>query len=425
MIKPFFSSSSETKLIQVVYSFFEEITSLAQKNKKIEIHIMTFSFTEKFISDRLLEIVKAHKNVTIKIIADWGNISEEAGRRVYSLAKLNLENLQVRFKYDQPYLWDETHQKLLWNYNTSLGLLHHRTAVVVVDKKPIKLLTGSFNWTKSATKNHENLILLTAFKDSDSNLLNDFEEEFEVIWNDSNLTLSFKDSLIHLGLVKSYYLENSKITPKEIHDKISLYKDLSSAKSIKFNKRLLQDKAVVAFSSHHPFKKSRKRGFSKSINDRYFMMMKNSGIEKPVPITITTVALDIIFRSKPNTILRVAMFALSVRVPEYGALIEAARRKVQVKLLLDRKTNVYAIEKLKAIAVQENIPLEIRFGKRSMHQKYIVDLCLGNVLTGTANMTTDASNRHAEHRFIFRSNKPLAKSFACDFDEIWNRITLR
>ncbi|MBV1924435.1 MAG: hypothetical protein KUG68_10460 [Flavobacteriaceae bacterium] len=194
------------------------------------------------------------------------------------------------------------------------------------------------------------------------------------------------------------------------------------------NKRLktiVKNNNLVAFSATHPISKINSHGFSSVVNKRYFNMMKNSGKEKLVPLTLNTLSLDIIARAKAKTTLRVAIYALSVRVPEYNALLEAARRGVFIKIIFDRNVNIYTMDRISEVISKEKINIELRAGKRGMHQKYIVDETEGNVLTGTANMTTDSIQRHAEHRFLFKSNPELAEAFTQDFETIWSRITLR
>jgi PLD-like domain len=57
-----------------------------------------------------------------------------------------------------------------------------------------------------------------------------------------------------------------------------------------------------------------------------------------------------------------------------------------------------------------------------MHQKYVLHPRSAIVLTGTANMTTDASARHWEHRILIRGHEPLVAQFCEDFDVIWSRL---
>jgi phosphatidylserine/phosphatidylglycerophosphate/cardiolipin synthase-like enzyme len=58
-----------------------------------------------------------------------------------------------------------------------------------------------------------------------------------------------------------------------------------------------------------------------------------------------------------------------------------------------------------------------------MHQKYIVHEETATVVTGTANMSTDASSRHSEHRIRISGCGKLAARFCADFDEIWARLS--
>jgi len=423
MIKSFFSSDLETSLISIVSRTLQEVKQF-DKNRKIEIQIMIFSFTEKIISDQLIEITEQNPNLIVRILADWGNISDTEERKIRDLARKKIKNIHIRFKYDQPYLWDEKHHKLRWNYNTSLGLLHHKSICLLIDQQPVKLITGSFNWTKKGGENYENLIELNY--NHLPEILSCFEEEFATIWIDSELSLSYKDALVHVENIKEYFKLNTEQVPEDFFRKDKGQSGSYFRKPIlKKLKTIVKNNNLVAFSATHPISKISSHGFSSIVNKRYFNMMKNSGKEKLVPVTINTLSLDIITRAKPKTTLRVAIYALSVRVPEYNALLEAARRGVTIKIIFDRSVNTYTMDRLIEVITKEDINIELRAGKRGMHQKYIVDLTEKNVLTGTANMTTDSSKRHAEHRFLFKSNPDLAAAFAQDFDTIWNRITLR
>ncbi|MBX2851169.1 MAG: DUF1669 domain-containing protein [Phycisphaeraceae bacterium] len=53
--------------------------------------------------------------------------------------------------------------------------MHHKFAIV--DGK--RLITGSYNWTRGATRNHENVTVLT-----DNQLIEAFGKEFDRLWSD-------------------------------------------------------------------------------------------------------------------------------------------------------------------------------------------------------------------------------------------------
>jgi phosphatidylserine/phosphatidylglycerophosphate/cardiolipin synthase-like enzyme len=118
------------------------------------------------------------------------------------------------------------------------------------------------------------------------------------------------------------------------------------------------------------------------------------------------------------------MYALSSRVPEYGALLDAARRGVRIQILIDREVGQSILARLRAVREREGLPIEIRAGQRMMHQKYIVHPETHTVLTGTANLSTDASFRHSEQRILIRENPAITERFLADFDTIWARLPL-
>jgi phosphatidylserine/phosphatidylglycerophosphate/cardiolipin synthase-like enzyme len=58
-----------------------------------------------------------------------------------------------------------------------------------------------------------------------------------------------------------------------------------------------------------------------------------------------------------------------------------------------------------------------------MHQKYLIHAETATVVTGTANMSTDATSRHSEHRIQIGGCRKLAEQFNADFDTIWGRLS--
>jgi hypothetical protein len=119
------------------------------------------------------------------------------------------------------------------------------------------------------------------------------------------------------------------------------------------------------------------------------------------------------------------MYAMSARVPEYGALIEAARRGCPIEVLLDRKIGKVFGEDLAARAKTEGLPITVRGTNRRMHQNYILAQDCHSVVTGTANLTQDSANHHAEYRILFRNDPALAAQFETDFNTIWQRVAQR
>ena len=114
-------------------------------------------------------------------------------------------------------------------------------------------------------------------------------------------------------------------------------------------------------------------GDAESNRRRHITLCTPGGRTRRVPLTITTLALDVIYRARPGETLLIAMYGLSTRVPEYGALLNAARRGVRLRILLDRKVGKKSAESLSQVLQREHLPIHVKSGHRMMHEKYVVN----------------------------------------------------
>lgn len=411
---------------------------VAGLTKPIDVHIMTFSFTDERIATFLEAMAIDHPNVTIRLIADWGQGSRVAGRRVHHLARLRLPNLVVRYKRDQPYRWDADRGRLRWSYRASRGLLHHKTLGIRIDGAMWRLVCGSFNWTAKAAASYENLLIVTADTADAVGLMQSVQWEFEAMWCDSRVTVSPDEARAHYLKILDEYRADPAKSPGEIvgletgepvglagpHARRGADATEACAGTTSMARPASDADArlAIAFSSPRAHETGGARGYSPHNSRRRFALYKPSGKVKDVPLTITALALDVIARARPGETLKVAMYALSARVAEYGALVEAARRGVRVQILLDGAVGLPMLTQLSAVRDRDALPIDVRAGRRMMHQKYIVHPDTHTVLTGTANLSTDASGRHSEQRILIRGDRGLTERFVADFDTIWARL---
>jgi phosphatidylserine/phosphatidylglycerophosphate/cardiolipin synthase-like enzyme len=396
----------------------------------IDVQITTFSFTDRGIAESLRALAQAGSRATVRIIADWAQGSGDCGRQVASLAK-SLPNVQVRYKRDQPYLWDAEAGRVRWSYRASRGLLHHKTLGIFIDGAPSILICGSLNWTSRAANSYENLLVVTPDDAESRSLMQRMEWEFEAMWRDGSVTLSPDEALSHYRRIISEYQSEPAKLPTAIVG-LPLAEGVATPATDHASRPYQGenaeshdgDRVVVAFSSRCAHDAAAGDGYSARNRARRFVLQKPSGKLKPVPLTLTTLALDVIGRARPGDTLCVAMYGLSTRVPEYGALLEAARRGVRVRIVLDGSVGPLVREHLQLSRDRDGLPIEIRAARsRPMHQKYIVHSEADTVLTGTANLSRDATARHSEHRIAIRQAPALTAAFLADFDAMWSRLS--
>ncbi len=399
-------------------------------SKRVEVHIMTFSFTDARIAHALDNLAATRPNVTIRIIADWRQGSPGAGNRLRDLERAGRPNLLVRYKHDQPYLWDLQRGRLRWSYRTSRGLLHHKTLAILFDGAPWAIVCGSFNWTTRAAHAYENLLVLRADHEDERALLRAVESEFEALWCDGRLTLSPDEARDHYLKILDEYKGDPAKTPASVMG-LGAGQDVTLPAHGPDHGEMNRGEApagtssrhiTIAFSSRGPTESVAGRGYSPHNRDRRFALFKPSGHVKQVPLTLSVLALDVIARAAKGETLKVAMYALSARVPEYAALLDAARRDVHIQILLDGVVGVTIERQLADVIRREALPIEARRGGRMMHQKYLVHPESRTVLTGTANLSTDSSTRHTEQRILIRGDGALTDCFLRDFHMIWTRL---
>jgi phosphatidylserine/phosphatidylglycerophosphate/cardiolipin synthase-like enzyme len=398
----------------------------------VDVNIMTFSFTDPTIAGALAAAAQ-RPGLTIRLIADWTQRAADGHQQVGRLDELSLPGLQVRYKKDQPYVWDPTDARMRWSYRASRGMLHHKTLSVIVDGEPWRLACGSANWTDTAVESYENLLVLSDAMSACRKLMARVELEFEALWSDGTASLSAADAQTHYETLTNFYRRNAYRETDAIFGLSRGHAETLRLMSPHHYSALAcgppddaggADRAhyEIAFSARRPDETKSRAGYSELNSCRLVTLTGPTGRTKIVPLTLTSLALDVIFRARPGQTLLVAMYGLSTRVAEYGALLHMARRGVRLQILLDGKVARRTAETLTRVCASERLPIQVRHGCRTMHQKYVVNVDSADVLTGTANMSTDASARHSEHRLRVLGDRGLAGQFAADFETIWNRV---
>jgi phosphatidylserine/phosphatidylglycerophosphate/cardiolipin synthase-like enzyme len=376
--------------------------------------VMCFAFTDARIAAALVALCRDVPALTLRIVADWSQSARGAPTVLEQMAAAGLRNLFIKFKLDAPYARDDT-GRLRYSYGASWGMLHHKTLLIRLDGGPALMALGSYNWTARGQQAYENLIV-----SDDPALLAAFADEFAALWADHRLT-GTTDRARHVmaRLKAEAALGRDLRDPVLLADVLGVEREMAAPPSAR---RLEDGPVIAAFSGSRPPGGEARAGHAAANDRRALNLLRPAGARRPAPLTLNTLALEAIRGVPSGARLRVAMYALSARVPEFGALIDAARRGVQVDFILDGTIGARCAAAIAGFATRESLPLRVQTTRRRMHQKYLCCPDTGMVLSGTANMTEDATDRHSDHRILWRDAPALAAAFAADFDTISARL---
>lgn len=438
MIGPdvFFSSTSDgVDLMDKLVELLRTEIRHCDPGDAVCISGMVFAFTERRVADTLFDLACRYSNVLIRLIGDWKQGAPHKYNQLPRLARQGRPNLQIRYKLDQPYVRPPSSGDLIWSYRHSLGLLHHKTLSIRRNGIPQLLICGTANWASGARRNYENLFTVRHIATDWSPVLLSVEREFEALWSDGFATLSPSEASHHYRLIQAELAQPRTATaratkpmglrsglgahPQGLHS--ARADDATQHVKLRRTTELASPSApLIAFSARRPCESRATAGYH-PLNRRRFVL--NSGIQgrgepRPKPLTPTNLALSLFAATRADDRLYLAMHGFSARVAEYSALLSALRRGVQCFVVLDGHASADAAVRLQLIAHEEGLPLRLVTTGRVMHQKYLVHQETATILTGTANMSTDARDRHSEHRILIPNNPDLATKFIRDLQTI-------
>lgn len=387
----------------------------ATAGRRVDLQVMCFAFTDSGIARALVALCRDHPGLTLRIVADWSQSARGAPTVLEAMSAEGLRNLYVKFKLDAPYRPDGE-GRLRYSYAASWGMLHHKTLLVALDGTPRLMALGSYNWTMRGRQAYENLLMTEA-----PEVLSGFAAEFAALWSDHRLTATTERASHIMARLRAEAAQGGDLRdPGLLADVLGV--PATPPPEPQVPRRMTGEAVCIAFSGSLPPGLAGRAGHAPANDRRAIDLLRPSGAKRPAPLTLNTLALEAVRGVPAGARLCVAMYALSPRVPEFAALIEAARRGVCLRILLDGTLGRATAAVLEGLATREGLDLEVATTRRRMHQKYLCCPETGMVLTGTANMTVDATARHSDHRILWRAEPALANDFAADFALIWQRV---
>lgn len=178
----------------------------------------------------------------------------------------------------------------------------------------------------------------------------------------------------------------------------------------------------VAFSARMAHEERGDTGYAPLNEEKTVPVLGPDGEVHFESATLGSGAIDMIRRAEPGETLKLATYGLSSSTPEYAALLEAARRGVKLRVILNKAYNEGVAARLRALAEEEELDVEVKVSGRTMHQKYLVHPEGKDAFNGSANLSGSSALRHSEDRFFLKNNEALARAFETDFDRLWGRL---
>ncbi|MFZ5440107.1 MAG: phospholipase D-like domain-containing protein [Myxococcota bacterium] len=216
--------------------------------RPMDVNMLIFEFQSDAMQQAITDLARQNPNVTFRVIADSGQASSTGGNALPEILKLKLPNVQVKFKKDFPYVWNETLKRPDYNHGATQGLNHHKGFVTFIDGKPDALLTGSFNWSATAdTKNYEDLTIFQNKDSSSRRAIEQFGGEFAGYWNNPEAALSPNNFANYKGTKWNEMLrahgKAPTATTNRPDDAYAAYAVPSDTKSVDVNGFTAQDEA--------------------------------------------------------------------------------------------------------------------------------------------------------------------------------------
>ena len=390
--------------------------------RRLDLHALIFAFTDGQIARALVAAVEGHPGATVRLLSDWSQLSEGGGRKPAALARLArskpLPRLQVRFKKDSPYRWDDEAGRPVWSHRTSRGLNHHNGLLILVDGVPERLLTGSFNWSPTAEQsNYENLLVLDGQSPARRAVMRRYELEFEAFWNDGRASLTWDEAREHRRLLLEALEADHDATPQGLE--AGAGDDLCALADGEPLEPLSDEPVRVAFSARAPHEPVGDTGYAPENEEQTMLVLGEDGVERPEPATLGAGAVDLIRAVAPSETLELAMYVLSTRTREYGELEAAARRGARLRVVLNGAYNREPIAALQRLADEPGVDVDLRITRRTMHEKFAVHVQGQDLFNGSANLSRSASSRHSEDRFFFDDHEALVAAFRAEFARLW------
>ncbi len=194
---------------------------------------------------------------------------------------------------------------------------------------------------------------------------------------------------------------------------------ISAAVFRRIRDRLDDDVARAHFSARAFGSPAASTGYAAVNRERRVPLMGEDGQVERVAPSLSVAIVDLFRRARPGDVVELALYGFSQNTEEYRELVSAATRGVAFRVVLNRAYNEGVARALQGLA-DSGLPVRVRMMRgRTLHEKFGV---VGDDLfQGSANVSTGASSRNAENRFLLKNNAGEAAAYHAEHRRLWER----
>ncbi len=181
-------NSDGTRLDGKLIEALRDAEAKGKAAARLDLNMTIFQFQSVPIADELMRIARDNPHARLRIIGDWSQSADDGNNRMPIIerqaAALDLTNIDIRYKKDEPYQWDEGKERPVFAHSRARGLVHRKGFVALVDGVPVKMAFGSFNWSETAdSKNYEDLVIVDPCGEVSEGVALQYEREFAAFVN--------------------------------------------------------------------------------------------------------------------------------------------------------------------------------------------------------------------------------------------------
>ena len=199
-----------------ILAVIRDAVSLAGAHQ-VDVHIMTFSFTDAQIADLLVQAARSQPNLSIRLIADWNQGAEGLGTQSpWHWPRSACPTSKCGTRRTSPTSGTPTHAGCDGRIRPVGVSCTTRRWRFWSTGAHTRCCAEASTGRRDRRRRYENLIVLSADDPASIHVMTAVEREFEALWSDGAATLSPDEVRTHYAAVLAEYQRDSACAAADV-----------------------------------------------------------------------------------------------------------------------------------------------------------------------------------------------------------------